>query len=298
MTAAAIDIGSNSLRLLIVDDDGTQIVRDVTVTGLGSGVEQMGRIDRARYDATMLVIERYATIIAEYDVAGIEAVATSASRDAANGAELVDEIGRALGVRPRVIGGDVEAELSFAGAACGLAPEEGKLVIDIGGGSTEFVFGTVNPSCTTSIDMGSVRLTDRFVEQRPIPDGTIATARDACAEAFGSVELTARPDVAIGVAGTFTSLSAIAMRLERYERDRVHGSVLRLDTVSDLVESLAGLTIDETAHIPSLDPARARVIFAGAVVCEQAMVRCDLDAVTISEHDLLDALAAQALAGS
>lgn len=295
MSVAAIDIGSNSLRLLIVDDDGREVVRDVTITGLGRGVDQTGRIDRVAYDATMLVIQRYASVIGEHDVAGIEAVATSASRDAANGAELMREIERVLGVAPRVIRGEVEAALSFTGATAALAPGGGKLVIDIGGGSTEFVFGTLNPTYTISIDMGSVRLTDRCVHQRPIPSSTIERSRAECVEAFAAVNLAERPDVAIGVAGTFSSLSAIAMGLERYERERVHGSVLHIDTVHDLVESLAGLTLEETARIPSLDPARARVIFAGAVVCEQAMARCGIEAVTISERDLLDALAAEAL---
>ena len=293
-----IDIGSNSLRLLIVDDDGAQIVREVAVTGLGSGVEQTGRIDRARYDATMLVIERYGKIIAEHGVESLEAVATSASRDAANGTALMDDIERVLGGRPQVIDGEHEAILAFSGATAALAAEEHKLVIDIGGGSTEFVFGTVSPIYATSIDMGSVRLTDRCIDRRPVPVGTIERARAECADAFASVELPASPEIAIGVAGTFASLSAMAMRLDRYDRDAVHGSVLGIDMVRELVESLSRMTIDETADIPSLDPGRARVIFAGAVVCEQAMVRCGLDAVTISERDLLDGLAAAALAGS
>ena len=298
MTAAGIDIGSNSLRLLIVDDDGTQIVRDTTVTGLGSGVEQTGRIDRARYDATMLVIERYGEIIAEHHVDSLEAVATSASRDAANGAALMDDIERVLGGRPRVIDGELEATLAFSGATAALAEGERKLVIDIGGGSTEFVFGTVSPIYATSVDMGSVRLTDRCIDLRPIPAATIERARAECRDAFASVELPALPEIAIGVAGTFTSLSAMAMGLDRYDPAAVHGSVLRIETADDLIESLAEMTIDETARIPSLDPDRARVIFAGAVVCEQAMVRCGIDAVTISERDLLDGLVAAALAGS
>jgi len=298
VSAAAIDIGSNSLRLLIVDDDGGEMVRDVTITGLGSGVEQTGRIDPARYDATMRVIERHAAIIGQHDVTTLEAVATSASRDAANGPALMDDIERVLGARPRVIGGDVEASLAFQGATAALAPGDRKLVIDIGGGSSEFVFGTGEPSYVSSIDMGSVRLTDRCVSHRPVPADVIDAARAECKKAFSPVELPATPDLALGVAGTFTSLAAMAMDLDRYDRDMVHGSVLRIDAVEALIELLAGLTVAETARIPSLEPGRARVIFAGAVVAEQAMVRCGLDSATISEYDLLDGLAAIALARS
>jgi exopolyphosphatase / guanosine-5'-triphosphate,3'-diphosphate pyrophosphatase len=298
VSVAAIDIGSNSLRLLIVDDDGTEIVRDVTITGLGSGVEQTGQIDRPGYDATIRAIERYAATIGEHDVDTLEAVATSASRDAANGNDLMEDIERVLGTRPRVIGGDAEAALAFAGATTMLPAGESKLVVDIGGGSTEFVFGRDEPTYVSSVDMGSVRLTDRCVVDRPIPADVIEAVRAECHKAFAPVAIPGAPDRALGVAGTFTTLSVMAMDLDRYDREVVHGSVLRIEAVEHLVEMLAGLTVEETARIPSLDPGRARVIFAGAVVSEQAMVRCGLDAVTISEYDLLDGLAAVALARS
>lgn len=296
MNAAVIDIGSNSVRLLIVDGAGREMVRDVAITGLGSGVDETGRIGPTGYEATMRVIERYAANVREHDAATLEAVATSASRDAANGSALMDDIERVLGTRPRVIGGDVEAVLAFGGATARLPPRDRKLVIDIGGGSTEFVFGALEPTYVTSIDMGSVRLTDRRVLRRPVPPDMIEAVRAECVRAFAPVELPAKPDRAIGVAGTFTSLAAIAMDLDRYDRDVVHGSALRIDDVHRLVESLARLTVTETERIPSLDPARAPVVFAGAVVAEQAMAHCGLDAVTISEYDLLDGLAASALA--
>ncbi len=292
MSVAAIDIGSNSLRLLILDDEGCEVTRDATVTGLGSGVEKTGRFDPTTYAATMSVIERYARSVAVHGVTKVEAVATSASRDADNGPDLMDDIESVLGVRPRVISGDLEAALAYAGATSALTPRESKLVIDIGGGSTEFIFGDREPTYAVSVDIGSVRLTDRCVGGRPISTGTIHAIRRECADAFSIVEIPGVSDIAIGVAGTFTSLVAMAMELDRYDRDHVHGSVLHLGAITGLVDYLARLTLDETASIPSLDPLRAPVMFAGAVIAEQALERCALDAVRISENDLLDGLAA------
>ncbi len=295
MSAAAIDIGSNTVRLLVVADDGTEITREATVTGLATGVDATGRIDEPGYRATLEVIERYAGTIVAVGATKVEAVATSASRDAANGADLMDDIASILGVRPRVIAGTDEAALAFAGATGALEGRPDALVIDIGGGSTEFTAGRGEPSYAVSIDVGSVRLTDRYVESRPVPREVVDAVRLACDRAFSAVDLPGKPQVAIGVAGTFTSLAAMALGLERYDRDRVDGSVLAATDVVELVGMLAGMTVAETAAIPSLEPSRARVIFAGAVVAERAMARCGLDTVTVSEHDLLDGLVARAL---
>jgi len=293
---AAIDIGSNSVRMLVIDQDGTEVARDATVTGLGRGIESTGRFDQDAFLSTLDVTARYADVLGSFGVKNIRAVATSASRDALNGQNLMSRVGALLGVHPVIIDGNTEASLAFSGATTGLPGADTKLVIDIGGGSTEVVFGAETPEYVTSIDIGSVRLTDRFVTERPVPREVLASMRDECDRAFSSVDVDAVADRSIGVAGTFTNLSAMAMSLDSYDRSVVHGSQLSLVAVTDLVDRLSLLSIAQTAEIPSLDPARAGVILAGAVIAERVMERCEVDSVTISEMDMLDALAAEALA--
>ncbi|MEN8239615.1 MAG: exopolyphosphatase, partial [Actinomycetota bacterium] len=210
MSVAAIDIGSNSVRLLVVGPDGSEIARDTAVTALGTGLEETGSFDAAAYDATLAVIRRYASTIAGLDVQDVRAVATSASRDAHNGAALMADISRVLGIEPSIIDGAREASLAFAGATRAGGRTGPTLVIDVGGGSTEFVYGVDAPSYAVSIDMGSVRLTDRCFDRRPATEGQVSHARSEADAAFAPVDVCGRPETAIGVAGTFTSLSAMA----------------------------------------------------------------------------------------
>ncbi len=290
MTTAAIDIGSNSVRLLVVDDDGTELARATEVTALGTGLERTGSFDADAYTATIEVITRYSATIADLGVDLVRAVATSASRDAGNGPALVADVERVLGTMPTIIDGAREANLAFAGATRGLGGGGTKLVVDIGGGSTEFVYGFDTPSYAVSVDMGSVRLTDRCIDTRPALPDQMVDARAEVDAAFAPVAVCDSPEIAIGIAGTFTSLSAMALDLEVYDSDRVHGSHLTLDVVRELTGWLATLSLSETAAIPSLDPARARVILAGAVVAERALVHCGLESVTVSERGLLNGL--------
>lgn len=291
MTIAAIDIGSNSVRLLVVGDNGSEITRDIAVTALGTGLEQTGSFDAAAYDATVDVVTRFASTIAELDVRDVRAVATSASRDARNGAALMGEIGAVLGVEPTIIDGDREASLAFAGATRGMGDDGTKLVIDIGGGSTEFVYGVDAPSYAVSVDMGSVRLTDRCFDRRPPSDDQLRRASSEVDAAFAPVVSCGDPGTAIAVGGTFTSLSAIALGLDSYDGEVVHGSTLDLSVVSSLVEWLSKLSVAETALIPSLDPARARVILGGSIVAERSLVRCGISVVTVSDRGILYGLA-------
>ena len=294
MRVAAIDIGSNSVRLLVVDADGSEITRGTVVTALGKGLERTGSFDAQAYDATIGVISAYASTIAELGVHEVRAVATSASRDARNGAALMADIGSVLGVNPMIIDGGREAALAFAGATRGMKEHGTKLVIDVGGGSTEFVYGAQNPSYAASVDMGSVRLTDRCFDRRPANRDQMHHARSDADTAFSSVTVCGEPDLAIGVAGTFTSLSAIALRLDTYDAEAVHGSTLDATVVTSLVEWLSKLSLAETALIPSLDPARARVILGGAIAVERALLHCGIDSVTVSDRGLLDGLAFEA----
>ncbi len=290
MTVAAIDIGSNSVRLLVVGQDGEEQARETVVTALGTDLERTGSFDAAAYDATIEVLARYAATIVSLGADEVRAVATSASRDARNGAALMADIGRILGDEPTIIDGAREAQLSFAGATTGLDAEGTKLVIDVGGGSTEFVHGDHAPSYAVSVDMGSVRLTDRCFDRRPPSLEDLDRAHAAARASFASVTACDDPGMAIGVAGTFTSLAAIALRLDAYDREAVHGSTLTLATVESLVSWLSGLSVAETALIPSLDPARARVILAGAIIVQRAMAHCGLDEVVVSDRGLLDGL--------
>lgn len=290
MTVAAIDIGSNSVRLLIVGSDGSEVARDTVVTALGTGLELTGSFDAFAYDATVDVTARYAATIAEHGVRDVRAVATSASRDARNGDALMADINRVLGVEPMIIDGAREASLAFAGATRGMDGQGMKSVMDVGGGSTEFVYGMDAPSYAVSVDMGSVRLTDRCFGGRPVSADQVRHARSDADAAFASVVGSTDPAFAIGVGGTFTSLSAMALRLDSHDVEAVQGSSLDLNIVTSLIDWLSNLSVAETALIPSLDPGRARVILGGAIVVERALMHCRIYTVTVSDRGLLDGL--------
>ncbi|MGI9648017.1 MAG: exopolyphosphatase [Acidimicrobiia bacterium] len=289
----AIDIGTNSMRLLVADvqDGGVQwLDRRTTVTGLGVGVDEAGRLSEDAISRTVDVLAGYGSALARAGVRGRRAVATSATRDAANREEFLDRAEAALGIRPEVVSGEEEASLAFIGATRAVSGPGPYAVIDIGGGSTEFVFGIEQIEYRHSADIGSVRLTDRVLSDRPAPENQLAAARDVTADILAGVTLPETPGTVIGVAGTFTSLSAIDQDLPAYDPGRVHGSSLTSTRVAELVLYLATLSAFETAAIPSLDPARAPVILSGAVVAEEALRRAGAAQVHVSEHDSLDGI--------
>jgi exopolyphosphatase/guanosine-5'-triphosphate,3'-diphosphate pyrophosphatase len=295
VTVAAIDIGSNTVRLLIVDDDGAEISRDVTVTGLGRGVDTSKELGRPAVEATLEVIDRYTEVCRHAGVERLGAVATSATRDARNGSAVMDEIADLLGVVPEVISGHREAILSYAGATDGLDPGR-HVVCDVGGGSTEFVEG-VDAAITWShsYDVGSVRLTDRCLLGDPVPPERIALARSEVDAVLSQPPVQVRTDLMIGVAGTFTSLAGIHLGLDRYDRTKVQGTIMSLDDITRLGGTLAAMTMAELEAIPSLDPRRAPVIVAGSIIAERALVAVSATRLRVSEHDLLDGLAAELL---
>lgn len=295
MSVAAIDIGSNSVRLLVLDDGGNQLVRQTVVTALGRGVDATGRFRDDTVAATLDLMQSYANEMSDHGVARMRAVATSASRDAENGTELMDAIGGIIGTRPEIISGDEEAELAFAGATATINGEPPYLVIDIGGGSTEFVFGGTEPTYAASVDIGSVRLTDRKLPDRPPLSTQLSEASAHVDAEFSTVELPGSPRTVIGVAGTFTSLGAIALGLDHHNRDAVHGSVLSRTKIKGLVADFSLLTVEETAAIPALDPRRAPMILAGAVLADRAGAVAQTDAIVVSEYGLLNALAGSLL---
>lgn len=296
MIVGAVDIGTNSMRLLVADVDDGRVAwldRRTTVTGLGKGVDATGRLSTEAMERTVAVLGGYGEVLDAAGVASRRAIATSATRDAENREVFLDAAGDALGVRPDVISGEEEAALAFAGATRDVVGEPPYLVIDIGGGSTEFVYGTGAPEYRTSIDIGSVRLTDRLLPDRPAPADQLAGAQDHTAELLRSVDLPGTPGLVIGVAGTFTSVSAISQDLPAYDPGRVHGSQLTATRLAELTLYLSLLSVEETAAIPSLDPARAPVILAGALIAEQAVRKAGATEVMVSEHDSLDGLALQ-----
>ena len=285
MKVAAVDIGTNSMRLLVVHQVGdgvAELGRYERVTGLGRGVDATGELSEEAMDRTLLALSEFGGRMREMGVERRRAVATSASRDARNRDKFFDMAELALGVRPEMISGDEEAAFAFAGAISRTGEPAPHLVIDIGGGSTEFV--TVDGG--RSFDIGSVRLTDRVLSDRPASPEQVAAARAAVAEMF--LPVTPFVGSVIGVAGTWTSLA----RIHHGDANLVR---LSLPDITGLVERLSSLTEEQTAALPGLDPARAPVILAGAVVAEGSATAAGAETVTVSEYDLLDGVVAALL---
>jgi exopolyphosphatase/guanosine-5'-triphosphate,3'-diphosphate pyrophosphatase len=285
----AVDIGTNSMRLLITDE-GTEIGRWVVVTGLGRGVDTTGTLSPAGIEESMVALAHFGELMEAEGVERRMAIATSAARDASNRELFFDLAQTALSVRPTLVSGEVEARLAYAGATAGVRLPQPVVVSDIGGGSTEFV----TRDGAESIDIGSVRLTERAIRNRPTPAAEIEKARSLIADLFREVRLEA--GTLIGVAGTWTSLAAIAQALPEYSRHRVHGHRMTRGDLVSVIDSLAGKTEAETAAIPSLDPKRAPVILAGALIAEGVMAVLGMEEVLVSEHDTLDGVAMELLA--
>jgi exopolyphosphatase/guanosine-5'-triphosphate,3'-diphosphate pyrophosphatase len=291
---AAVDIGTNTTRVLIAGVAGEQVTRldrRAIVTRLGQGVDVNRRLLPEAIDRTVEVLAGYAEAIREAGCTRVRAVATSATRDATNRNDFLDAAAAVLGVRPEMITGEEEAQLSFSGTAAGAAGPSPYLVVDLGGGSTEFVLGTESPTYLVSVDIGSVRLTEQALAEHPASPARISEARRRVDDVLAAgVALPEAPGTALGVGGTFTSLAAIHLGLETYDPDRVDGTRLHIDDLVGLVDRLAPLTIAETEAIPALDPARAPVLLGGAVVAERAVRYSGADAIVVSEHDILDGI--------
>jgi exopolyphosphatase/guanosine-5'-triphosphate,3'-diphosphate pyrophosphatase len=291
---AAGDIGTNSTRLLVADVVGGRVSpleRRVAVTGLGVGVDRTGRLNEAGIARTLEVLSGYRAVAEKAGARALRVVATAAVRAAGDREEFLDRAEAALGARPEVITGEEEAVLTFEGASGGLGCPGPYLVIDVGGGSTEFVFGATAPEMAMSVDLGSRRITERFLPALPCRPGDLAEARRAAAEAFAAVGLPRLPGTVVGTGGTYTALGAIALGLQAYDPERVHGAAVGLHTLEALVERLAGMSLEEIAGLPSLDPARAPVLLGGAIAGAEALRGSGRPEVVVSEADLLDGMA-------
>lgn len=299
MRVAAIDCGTNSIRLLVadIDDAGAQeLRRDMQVVRLGQGVDATGRFADEAIARTFAACDEYAVICSELAVERIRFVATSATRDAVNRDEFMQGVQQRLGVLPDVISGDEEAALSFAGATRELLGSEPTpfLVVDIGGGSTEFVLGDSAPIAARSVDIGCVRMTERHSFSGR-PDATrieaaIADIDAAIARASEVVPLQ-RAATFVAVAGSATTVAAMALQLPHYDRDAIHGTTLSLAQVRAVSDAFLTMDHAERAALPFMHPGRVDVIPAGALILRRIMEVADLTQVRISEHDILDGIA-------
>lgn len=278
------------MRLLIADDT-EDLGRWEEVTGLGRGVDAMGELSESAISDSLATLTRYGSLMDEAGVAKRAAVATSASRDASNREEFFDRAEQTLGVRPTLISGEEEAALAYAGATRSMSLPMPIVVSDIGGGSTEFAVEAGG----VSIEIGSVRLTERHLSHRPASATELATARDEVAGLFASVQVPETVSL-VGVAGTWASLAAIARDSPTPDLSSVDGSRLAREELMWLVGHLGRLTVDQTAAIPALIPARAPVILAGAVIAAGVMDAARVDEAYISGRDTLDGVAMELLA--
>ncbi|MFE0138978.1 Ppx/GppA phosphatase family protein [[Kitasatospora] papulosa] len=305
---AAVDCGTNSIRLLVADvdpatGDFTELDRRMRIVRLGQGVDRTGRLAPEALERTFVACRDYAAAIKELGAERIRFVATSASRDAENSDTFVRGVREILGVEPEVVTGDLEAQLSFDGATKELVGadhlEKPYLVVDIGGGSTEFVVGDDRVRAARSVDIGCVRMTERHlvldgvVVDPPTPD-RIAAIRADVAAALDLVEETVPISSAatlVGLAGTVTTVAAMALGLEEYDSEAIHHSRVSVERVRELTERLLASTHEERAAIPAMHPGRVDVIASGALVLLAVMERAGAREVVVSEHDILDGIA-------
>jgi exopolyphosphatase / guanosine-5'-triphosphate,3'-diphosphate pyrophosphatase len=297
MRTAVVDIGTNSTRLLIVDTEEERVTGELerrsVVTRLGKGVDADGSLSDEGMERVYSTLEDYRELIDGHDVDRALAVLTSAVRDAANGQEFADTVKERFGLEPHILSGDEEARLTFLGATSERDPDDPTptLVVDIGGGSTEMVIGTGHEvTFHVSNQAGVVRQTERHIHNDPpTPEEREALAQDV-REIFaeGVPEDQRRAvDHAIAVAGTATSLGAIAQRIEPYDPDKVHGYVLGAAEIDQMLDHLASIPLDERRQVPGLHPDRAPTIVAGAIILVETLRMFGLRRVEVSEHDIL-----------
>lgn len=289
-----IDVGTNSTRLLVADvDDGRveEVERRNRVTRLGRGVDLSGRLSNEAVEAVCEAVADYVAIYEEAGAEAVDAIATSAVRDASNGSAFVAELRERFALSARVLDGEEEARLTYLGATAEQPPREPTVVIDIGGGSTELVVGGGEEiSFHASLQAGVVRHSERHIAaDPPTPAELEALAADVrgLIEAALSDDAAPDPTAGIAVAGTPTSLAAIELELEPYDPERVHGHVLSLDSIQRLLSRLASVPLAERARIAGLHPDRAPTVVAGVVILVEAMRAFGLARVRVSEHDIL-----------
>jgi exopolyphosphatase/guanosine-5'-triphosphate,3'-diphosphate pyrophosphatase len=292
---ASIDCGTNSTRLLVSEDGRRTVERLMVITRLGAGVDATGRLAPDAIQRTVDVLQRYRDVMEHHGVARVRMTATSAARDASNRDEFFDAAERVVGVRPELLGGDAEGRLSFRGATAELDPSDGPfLVVDIGGGSTEFAVGTTAPEGVVSVDMGCVRITEKFLHGDPPTPEELSQAISVIHAYLDDVtrEVPATLDAVrlVGLAGTVSTMAAVEIGLAEYDRDRIHHFVLTRDAAEDVFRTLALEKRADRVHNPGLEEARADVIVGGAAILVTIMRHFDFGECLVSEADILDGL--------
>ena len=291
---AAIDIGTNSVLLLVVEGVGHDlhsIVDHAVITRLGRGVDQTGRLEAEASSRTLACLRTYADELDRLQVSSRQAVGTSALRDASGGDEFLDQAERVLGTRPRVLSGREEAELSFGGALSGLNLAGSATVFDVGGGSTEFIAGhamaeSQSIASATSVNVGAVRMHERHIKHDPaLPEELKGVRQDVRSRLPESTPYSGAANV-IGVAGTVTTLLAISKQMATYDGSQVHGQRLSRTEVDRLYQALAQLSVAERSKIAGLEPRRADVIVAGALIVLESMDWLQARSIIVSDRGL------------
>ena len=295
---AALDCGTNSTRLLVADRAGRALVREMRITRLGQGVDASRRLDHDAIDRTLGVLREFRAIMDDLDVGRARLVATSAVRDAANGADFLRAAADVTGVESELLSGREEGRLSYAGATVGLPAGGGPvLVLDIGGGSTELVTPVHGDVRSVSMDIGCVRLTERYLPGDPPTTEEVKGAVTAIGAALdwaegelpelrrfsGDVRL-------VGLAGTVSTLASLELGLAEYDRERIHHSVLTRTRVGQWCDALGAETVAQRAARPAMPEGRQDVIFGGALVLREVMDQFGLENCIVSESDILDGL--------
>ena len=296
-TLAAIDCGTNSTRLLVADEQGATLDRRMRITRLGQGVDATGELATEAIERTVTVLREYRAVMDEHGVQRVRMTATSAARDAHNRDMFFDAAETVVGVRPELLGGDEEARLSFRGATAELDPADGPfLVVDIGGGSTEFAAGDAGaePVGVVSLDIGCVRLTEKFLHHDPPTavelSQALSVVRDYLDDVARDVPAAVEARQLIGLAGTVTTVAAIEQGLAEYDRDRLHHFTLTREAAEDVFRTLATESRADRIHNPGLEPGRADVIVAGAAILVAIMRYFERPSCLVSEADILDGL--------
>lgn len=293
---AAIDCGTNSVRLLVSQDGRVTLERLMRITRLGQGVDATGRLDAEAVERTLGVLSEYRQVMDRFGVERVRVAATSAARDAANRDDFFAAAAEIVGVVPELLSGDEEGRLSFLGATADLESALGPfLVVDIGGGSTEFVVGHDAAEAAVSTDMGCVRISEAWLHHDPPTATELSQAISVIDVHLDDVEREL-PDLSgvrthVGLAGTVSTAAAVELGLHTYDRDRIHHFRLTKDAAEDVFRTLATEALADRVHNPGLEPERADVIVGGMCVLVATMRRFAIDEVLVSESDILDGLA-------
>jgi exopolyphosphatase/guanosine-5'-triphosphate,3'-diphosphate pyrophosphatase len=297
----AIDIGTNSVRLLVADVDGAgetakldPVDRRIRITRLGQGVDESRRLDPEAISRTLDVLREFRGALDELGVERARATATSAVRDADNRDEFMEAAADVLGFEPELLPGTEEARLSFMGATAGLDEPAPYLTLDIGGGSTEFVVGTHEPEGLISVDTGSVRITEQHLRSDPPEPEELSEAvsvvRAHLADVEREVPAVREAATLIGVAGTITTVAAIELGLTEYDRDKIHHFRLARTAAEEVFRTLATEPVEVRRHNPGLDPGRVDIIVGGTLILVTIMRTFDFNEILVSEADILDGL--------